>query len=129
MKFEEYFNINKVVGKGWGKEIWIANSPLYCGKILIVNGGKKLSWHYHKQKDETFFCLSGSAVLYYSMDDCMEDGKFVRGKAQSIDLIPGVAHHIQVGMRHQVVAEETTYLMEVSTEHFDEDSYRLEKGD
>ena len=22
--------------KGWGREVWIANNPLYCGKILEI---------------------------------------------------------------------------------------------
>ncbi len=34
--------------KGWGREIWIANNGLYCGKILEINKGKKCSLHFHK---------------------------------------------------------------------------------
>jgi len=37
--------------------------------------------------------------------------------------------HIPTGMRHQFVALKDTELFEFSTTHFEEDSYRLEKGD
>ena len=46
--------------KGWGRELWIANSELYCGKILELNEDKRCSIHYHKLKDETFYILSGN---------------------------------------------------------------------
>ena len=29
--------------KGWGYEIWVHNSPAYCGKILVVHANKKCS--------------------------------------------------------------------------------------
>ena len=129
MKIKNFLNIVNYVEKGWGFEAWIANSPLYCGKLLCLDKKKKFSWHRHEQKDETFFCVKGKATLYYSSDDCMEDGKFNRKLANKIKLKPGIAFHIPVGMRHQVVAKKKTYLIEVSTEHFDTDSIRLEKGD
>jgi quercetin dioxygenase-like cupin family protein len=129
MEFTTFTDINKHVQKGWGYEAWIANGPLYCGKILCLWAGKKLSWHYHNLKDETFFCLDGKAILYYSDDDCMPDGKFDKSLAKQITLVPGMAFHVNIGLRHRVEALETTHLVEVSTEHFDEDSIRLEKGD
>jgi quercetin dioxygenase-like cupin family protein len=121
-------NIDNFVEKGWGHEIWVANSPLYCGKILKIIGGKKFSWHYHNLKDETFFCLEGNGVLYHSENDCMVDGKFEKELAEKTTLLPGTAFYMKPGIRHQFIATETTYLMEVSTQHFEEDSIKLEKG-
>ena len=46
--------------KGWGREIWIANNDLYCGKILDIRKGKKCSLHYHKLKRNPF--ISGPAA-------------------------------------------------------------------
>jgi hypothetical protein len=43
----------QIVPKGWGREIWIANGDLYCGKILEINKGKKCSLHFHKIKTES----------------------------------------------------------------------------
>ena len=121
-------NIDNFVEKGWGYEIWVANSPLYCGKILKIDCGKKFSWHHHS-KDETFFCLEGSGTLFHSKHDCMVLGKFRPEMAEQTYLTPGTAHYIKPGTRHQFVAKETTYLTEVSTQHFDQDSIRIEKGD
>ena len=41
----------KIVPKGWGYEKWIANSELYCGKLLFIRKGHRCSWHYHTKKD------------------------------------------------------------------------------
>src|SRR5271154_4872833 len=48
-----------IVTKGWGREVWIANGELYCGKILEINKGKRCSLHYHKLKTESFYLRSG----------------------------------------------------------------------
>ena len=37
--------------KGWGRELWIVNSELYCSKIMELTKDKKCSIHYHKIKD------------------------------------------------------------------------------
>ena len=50
-------------------------------------------------------------------------------QAEEIVLGPGDNFHVYVGLRHQMVAIEDTELYEFSTQHFDEDSYRIIKGD
>jgi len=112
----------KFVPKGWGYEKWIANSPFYCGKLLFIAKDRKCSWHYHKMKDEVFYVHSGAIELYYSMGDSLEI-------ADMIVLAKGDKFHVPREMRHQMVALHDTELYEFSTEHFDSDSYRLEKGD
>jgi len=115
-------NTMNFVPKGWGWERWIVNKEEYCGKLLFFNGGKRCSWHYHKIKDEVFYLQSGKMMIYYSEDDDIEQAK------QKI-LKPGDNFHIYVGLRHQMVALEDSELFEFSTQHFDEDSYRIIKGD
>jgi quercetin dioxygenase-like cupin family protein len=44
-------------------------------------------------------------------------------------LLPGDSFHVYRGLRHQMIALQDTELFEFSTEHFDEDSYRIIKGD
>jgi len=110
------------VPKGWGFEKWIVNTEEYCGKLLYFAKGKKCSWHYHKLKDETFYIQSGKILLKYSDDDGIVD-------ANEIILNKGDNFHIYRGLRHQMFALEDTELFEFSTQHFDEDSYRLERGD
>jgi quercetin dioxygenase-like cupin family protein len=110
------------VPKGWGFEKWIVNTEEYCGKLLYFVKGKKCSWHYHKLKDETFYIQSGKILLKYS------DGEEMI-YADEIILNKGDKFHIYRGLRHQMFAIEDTELFEFSTQHFDEDSYRLERGD
>jgi len=108
--------------KGWGHELWIVNNEKYCGKLLKFNEGKQCSWHYHKLKDETFWLLSGKMRIHYSDEDDLT-------KATVIDFLPGDALHVYPGLRHRMIAVEDSELMEFSTQHFDSDSYRIEKGD
>ena len=110
------------VSKGWGYEKWVVNKEDYCGKLLFFFKGKKCSWHYHKVKDETFYIQSGKIKLSWSDSDALEE-------ANSIVLERGDTWHVPVGQRHQMLALEDTELFEFSTQHFDEDSYRIIKGD
>lgn len=112
----------KFVPKGWGFEKWIVNSEEYCGKLLYFAQGKKCSWHYHKLKDETFYIQSGSIRLLYCDKDEIE-------MANEVILKKGDKFHIYRGLRHQMVAIEDTELFEFSTQHFEEDSYRIIQGD
>ncbi len=112
----------KHVPKGWGWERWIVNCPEYCGKLLFFNKGKRCSWHFHKIKDEVFYLQSGKMMVYYSMNDDIEE-------ANQIVLNPGEKFYVPTGLRHQMVALEDSELFEFSTEHFDSDSHRIIKGD
>jgi len=118
----------RVVPKGWGEERWIHNDELYCGKILILKEGKHCSLHYHQRKTETFYVAQGR--LRMELTD-LEHGKmqppvireeFEMTAGDSILLTPGLVH------RFTGIAVET-HIFEFSTQHFDEDSHRLVKGD
>lgn len=110
------------VPKGWGFEKWIVNNEKYCGKLLYFVKKHKCSWHYHKIKDETFYIQSGKIELSYGYDEDIKSAK-------KIILNRGDHFHIPVGLKHQMFALEDTELFEFSTQHFDDDSYRIEKGD
>ena len=112
----------KHVPKGWGYEKWIANNEKYCGKLLYFNKGKKCSWHYHEIKEETFYVHSGELHLLYGFDDDINE-------AEGLILNPGDKFEIPRGLRHQMYAIEDTEMFEFSTQHFDDDSYRVIKGD
>ena len=75
---------------------------------------------YHILKDETFYIQSGKILLKYSESDTPMFEKI---------LVPEDSFHIYRGLRHQMIALEDTELFEFSTQHFDSDSHRLEKGD
>ena len=112
----------KHVPKGWGHELWIVNKSEYCGKLLFFEKGKRCSWHHHKLKDETFYLQSGKILLRYADHDVL---------AASVELVlnPGDKFYVYPGLRHQMIALEDSELFEFSTEHFDEDRYRIIKGD
>ena len=112
----------KYVEKGWGYEKWIVNKSEYCGKLLFFEKGKRCSWHYHKIKDEVFYLQSGKLIVKYSTADNPE-------LANEILLEPGQNFYVPAGLRHQMHALEDSELFEFSTQHFDEDSYRVTKGD
>ena len=108
--------------KGWGYEKWIVNNNLYCGKLLFFEKGKKCSWHYHKIKDETFYIQSGEILLRYGECDDFE-------KSKTINLKPGDKFYVPPYLRHQMIGIKDTELFEFSTQHFEDDSYRIIRGD
>ena len=112
----------KHVPKGWGWERWIVNNEEYCGKLLFFEKDKRCSWHYHVLKDEVFYLQSGLIIVKYSDGDDLKS-------AEQIVLTPGENFHVYRGLRHQMVAIEDSELFEFSTQHFDNDSHRIIRGD
>ena len=109
----------KRVEKKWGYELWIHNDTDYCGKLLIFNKpGDKFSMHYHMIKDETWYVQNG-AFQFDWIDT--ENGERCYTQIQKGDIV-----EIKKGLPHQLTAliDEAT-IFEVSTQHFDEDSYRV----
>ena len=109
------------IPKGWGKEMIITNNELYCGKILMFKKGCKFSMHYHLKKDETWFIADGE-FLYRWIDTETAD-------IYEEELKPGDVVRQLPGQPHQLMAHTDGSIIEVSTEHFDDDSYRVSKGD
>jgi quercetin dioxygenase-like cupin family protein len=112
----------KFVSKGWGFEKWIVNKEEYCGKLLFFAKGKKCSWHFHKLKDEVFYIQSGKVTVHFSSGDDLT-------KSENLLLRKGDNFHVPIGMRHRIEAHEDSEVFEFSTQHFDTDSHRIEKGD
>ena len=112
----------KYVPKGWGFEKWIVNCEEYCGKLLYFVKGKRCSWHHHKLKDEVFYVQSGKVLVRFSDKDDIKD-------ASEVVLARGDSFHVYRGLRHRIIALEDSEIFEFSTQHFDSDSIRLEKGD
>jgi len=106
--------------KGWGHEVWIHNDEKYCGKILVVKKGKRCSLHYHKLKYETFYIQSGRVQMKLRLPD---------GQEETFEMKKGDCLELKQGTAHQFTGLEDSEIMEFSTQHFEEDSYRLEKGD
>lgn len=114
--------------KGWGAETWYHNSPLYCGKVLRFDAGKRCSLHYHRLKHETFVVKSGRFIIVTAK--MHEGGSYIDHKTFEVrQLTEGDALEVPPLLAHQMLALEDSELIEFSTQHFEDDSYRLVKGD
>lgn len=103
-----------IVPKVWGYEKWLENNPKYCSKLLFLREGYQCSLHYHKVKDEMFLVTKGHVRLELGKKIFhMRAGNFVR-------VLPETPHRFR--------GIEDTEILEVSTHHREEDSYRLEES-
>ena len=90
-------------------------------KVLYFSKDKKLSLHFHGKKDEIFVCALGAIELETISPS---------GKTEYRILKPGHRVFIPKFMPHRMKGlEDINILVEVSTHHEDDDSYRIEKGD
>ena len=94
------------VDKPWGHELIWALTDRYCGKIIVIETGRRLSLQYHEQKDEAIYVTAGRLRLHIEDD---------AGALTTRELGPGDAAHIAVGRRHRYEAIERVELVEVST--------------
>lgn len=107
--------------KAWGYELWLVNNYMYCGKKLHFNKNGKFSMHFHIKKTETWYILSGIYDLFV-IDTNKADKYLIKLKA-------GDCYTILPGQPHQIHALEEGDILEISTQHFETDSYRIEAGD
>jgi mannose-6-phosphate isomerase-like protein (cupin superfamily) len=109
------------VAKGWGSEnIWATNDK-YCGKLLKFNTGSKFSMHFHAEKEETWYVLSGQFVVRY-IDT-------TNANQHEKELKEGDIWHNKPLLPHQLICVEEGVIIEVSTPDSVEDNYRVGKGD
>ena len=109
------------VPKGWGhEEIWCTNDK-YCGKMMHFNEGAKFSMHFHAEKDETWYVLSGEfQVNWIDTKDAT---------IKSSRLLPGMTWHNPPLLPHQLVCFVEGTIIEVSTPDSVEDNHRVMPGD
>jgi mannose-6-phosphate isomerase-like protein (cupin superfamily) len=103
--------------KTWGSELWIANNDQYCGKILSLRCGAACSLHFHIKKHETFHILAGLVKMEIIHKD---------GTRNEISLQPSDTIEITPGLVHRFTGLTDAKILEVSTHHDEEDSYRIE---
>ena len=93
------------VEKPWGyEEIW-AHTDHYVGKILSINAPHRLSYQYHRLKEETLRVLDGVVDLEYEEHSIRK----------TIRLKGGDVFHIVPCTKHRMTAVETCRILEVST--------------
>jgi mannose-6-phosphate isomerase-like protein (cupin superfamily) len=111
--------------KGWGYELWIVNNDKYCGKILHFYPGKRCSFHYHKIKHEHFYVSYGMFQIRLANTE----KEVYTLKTTEKTLYAGNVIEIPTGLIHQMIALVESEIIEISTQHFEDDSYRVVNGD
>lgn len=109
------------VKKGWGHELIWATNDKYCGKLLKFNTGAKFSMHFHAEKDESWYVLSGKFKLRTVDTKTADEYEKILNEGDSIRILP-----LQP---HQLLCIEEGVIIEVSTPDSVEDNYRIAKGD
>jgi mannose-6-phosphate isomerase-like protein (cupin superfamily) len=99
------------VQKPWGEELIWSLTDRYCGKVITIETGRRLSLQYHERKDEAILVTSGRLRLLLEND---------RGEDEVRELGPGESAHVPVGRRHRYEAIERVELVEVSTPELDD---------
>jgi len=84
----------------------------YCKKLLFLTEGQTNPEHYHKIKEETFYCLFGQ--LEVVIDN------------ESHFLNPGMSLTIPVGSKHLIRSKIGAIAEEISTQNIPEDSYYID---
>lgn len=109
------------VDKGWGHELIWATNDKYCGKLMHFNTGSKFSMHFHAEKDETWFVLSGEFLVeYIDTKDAKVYTKMLEKNSvwRNEPLLP-----------HRIICLTEGDIIEVSTPDSVEDNYRVMPGD
>jgi quercetin dioxygenase-like cupin family protein len=104
------------VPKPWGEELIWAVADRYVGKILVLEAGRRLSYQFHKVKDEWVHVLEGRLLLTLEND---------AGEIETRELGPGEGAHVLPHRRHRFEGITTCRLVEVSTPELD-DVVRIE---
>ncbi len=99
------------VDKPWGHElIWVLTDR-YCGKVIVIEAGRRLSLQYHDRKDESIYVIAGRLRLHLEDD---------AGTMTVRELGPGDFARVPVGRRHRFEAVDRVELIEVSTPELDD---------
>jgi len=116
-----------IIIKKWGYEIVIVNNDLYCGKRLHVLPSKWCSVHYHKNKKETFYVISGELKLQYSTTLDLDYWNTNSGSITTLILRSGESFTIDTMIAHRFTSNTSVFceFVEFSTHHDDTDSYRI----
>lgn len=112
---------HELVEKNWGFEEIVENNHLYCLKKITCVDEKWSSkgwYHFHREKDETFFVIEGTLAIDIELLD--------NAALMSRYLFTGQSYRIRPGQKHRFrnVGPDKCVFVEASTHHSDEDSIR-----
>lgn len=97
----------KRIEKPWGYELhWVPEDAPYMGKVIHINKNARLSLQVHDQKQESWFLMSGKAVVIW------EDHT---GTLIETELKQGVGYSTKLGQKHRLKGVTDCDILEVST--------------
>lgn len=104
------FKPREIPDKPWGKELVVAETKDYLGKVLFMQAGHRGGLQYHERKDETFYLFSGKAIVRFDPGN---------GLVERV-MKPGQSYHVPPGAVHQVEAVTDCVFFETSTPIFED---------
>jgi mannose-6-phosphate isomerase-like protein (cupin superfamily) len=111
------------IDKGWGYEIIWSTNDKYAGKILVFEReGAKMSMHFHKEKDETWFVNAGQFKLTFCDTSTAQYADKILNEGDTWRNPPLVPHQL-------TALKPNSMMFEVSTADSIEDNYRIIPGD
>ena len=120
-KYEPIPRKGDIYPKAWGHELWIVNDNEYCGKLLVFNKDKKFSMHYHLIKKESWYVAEGEFEYGWIDTETATHNVVWLKQGDVIDLERGQPHQLKA-------LTQGATIFEVSTKHYEEDSYRVFPG-
>lgn len=135
------------IKKVWGNEQVLINNDIYCSKFLNLNSGYTCSLHYHAITDETLYVLCGtveiklinlenilpivkpvldSGEIIDIYNNALKNKDLIIKSLETITLNHGDKIRIKPFTLHSFISRSfAVKLLEVSTTHFEDDSYRI----
>ena len=111
LEFSHHYGISSF--DSFGATIITCINRTYCKKLIVQLEGQKHPTHYHRKKEETF------QVLFGKLDVIVEKSHR--------HLIPGDTCLIQQGVWHEFWTDTGVIFEEISTTHFNDDSFYQDK--
>lgn len=111
------------VDKGWGYELIWATNDKYCGKIMVFDRvGAKMSMHFHKEKEETWFVNHGRFIVRWIDTNTAQMHEEILDTGARWHNKPLVPHQLEAMIADSII-------FEVSTPDSVEDNHRVFPGD
>lgn len=101
-----------VTDKPWGNEEVLSKNDSFILKRSFIKAGNQSSLHFHNEKKETIYVLTGSIKLTISDKD---------GNLQKIILMPNQSYTIESKQIHRLEAVQDCFYLEVSSGHLNDD--------
>lgn len=96
----------KKVDKPWGYELhWVPVGLPYMGKVLHIDGGKRLSLQVHDIKQESYWLVNGECDLVIENKS---------GEMETVHMQKGLGYTTHVGQKHRHQAVTDCDVLEVS---------------